>query len=265
MKVAFSKKNVRLVDVTAKRHWTWELAQTGDKKLTVTFKHGSDTYTFMAAIGRHGKLTAKVDHPVTKVTPSAPSAGSSTWVASSGARARASSLSTRATARAAAHMKAEEQMTDERRTTSTGAQKEYTKYTTLDEGVREKAAPRQSWRPRQLAPASSREPTAPLGSSRGGPLGPATPLGRRRPDRRGGIGIAAMMGLVANMEVADGHAKAVTPAKSSAVSAQRTAKGVAPGSRAAPGKVAAAKVKRPIVLTPHAVVHTVSAPSSGGY
>jgi hypothetical protein len=82
VKIAFSKKNVRLVDVTAKRHWTWELAQTGDKKLTVTFKHGSDKYTFMAAIGAHGKLTAKVDHPVTKVTPAAPSAGSSTWVAS---------------------------------------------------------------------------------------------------------------------------------------------------------------------------------------
>ena len=82
VKVAFSKKNVRLVDVTAKRHWTWKLAQTGDKKLTVTFTHGSDTYTFVAAVGSHGKLTAKVDHPVTKVIPAAPSAGSTSWVAS---------------------------------------------------------------------------------------------------------------------------------------------------------------------------------------
>ena len=82
VKVAFSKKNVRLVDVTAKRHWTWKLAQTGDKKLTVTFTHGSDTYTFVAAVGSHGKLTAKVDHPVTKVIPAPPSSGSTSWVAS---------------------------------------------------------------------------------------------------------------------------------------------------------------------------------------
>jgi uncharacterized membrane protein YgcG len=77
VKVAFSKKNVRLLDVTAKRNWTWKLAQTADTKLTVTFAHGSDTYTFAAALDRHGKLTAKVDHPVTKVTPAA----STSWVA----------------------------------------------------------------------------------------------------------------------------------------------------------------------------------------
>ena len=82
VKVAFSKKNVRLVDVTARRHWTWKLAQTGDKKLTVTFTHGSDTYTFVAVIGPHGKLTAKVDHPVTKVVPAPPPSGSTSWVAS---------------------------------------------------------------------------------------------------------------------------------------------------------------------------------------
>jgi hypothetical protein len=81
VKVAFSKKNVRLVDVTAKRHWTWKLAQNGDKKLTVEFTHGSDTYTFVAALDGHGKLTAKVDHPVTKVTPAASSGGSTSWVA----------------------------------------------------------------------------------------------------------------------------------------------------------------------------------------
>ncbi len=82
VKVAFSKKNVRLIDVTARRHWTWKLAQTGDQKLTVTFTHGSDTYTFVAAVGSHGKLTAKVDHPVTKVIPAAPSSGPTSWVAS---------------------------------------------------------------------------------------------------------------------------------------------------------------------------------------
>ncbi len=82
MKVAFSKTSVRLVDVSAKRHWKWELAQTGDKKLTVTFTHGSDTYTFVAVVGPHGRITARVDHPITKVTPAASSAGSTSWVSS---------------------------------------------------------------------------------------------------------------------------------------------------------------------------------------
>src|SRR5450756_1040543 len=82
VKVAYTKTGVRLVDVTAKRHWKWELAQTGDKKLTVTFKHDSATYTFVAVVGRHGKLTAKVDHPITKVTPAASSPSSASWVAS---------------------------------------------------------------------------------------------------------------------------------------------------------------------------------------
>jgi hypothetical protein len=79
-----------------------------------------------------------------------------------------------------------------------------------------------------------------------------------------GVGIAAMLGLVANMEMADVHAKAAAPtAPSAAKSAQRSVKGVRQGT-AAPGKVATAKQNRPIVLTPHAVVHTVAAPSSGG-
>ena len=79
-----------------------------------------------------------------------------------------------------------------------------------------------------------------------------------------GIGIAAMLGLVANMEVADGRTQSANPASSSALASQRTAKGVHQGAAAGPGKVAAAKVIRPIVLTPHAVVHTVSAPATGG-
>jgi len=82
VKVAFTKSSVRLVDVSAKRHWSWKLAQTGDRRLTVTFQHDSAIYTFVAAVGRHGNLTARVDHPVTKVTPAASSAGSTTWVAS---------------------------------------------------------------------------------------------------------------------------------------------------------------------------------------
>jgi len=80
VKVAFTKSSVRLLDVSAKRHWKWKLAQTGDKKLTVTFTHGSNTYTFVAIVGPHGKITARVDHPITKTTPAASSAGSTTWV-----------------------------------------------------------------------------------------------------------------------------------------------------------------------------------------
>jgi hypothetical protein len=79
VKVAFSKSSVRLVDVGARPHWTWELAQAQDDKLSVTFSHGSDAYTFTAALDAHGKLTAKVDHPVTRTTPAA-SSGSTAWV-----------------------------------------------------------------------------------------------------------------------------------------------------------------------------------------
>jgi hypothetical protein len=78
VKIAFSKKAVRFVDAGAKKHWTWKLAQTNDRKLTVIFSRGSDTYTFVAKVGRNGKLAAKVDHPVTKVVPSS-AAGSTSW------------------------------------------------------------------------------------------------------------------------------------------------------------------------------------------
>jgi len=82
VKVAYTKTGVRLVDVTAQQHWKWELAQTGDRKLTVTFRRDSATYTFVAVVAPHGKLTAKVDHPITKITPAASSASSASWVAS---------------------------------------------------------------------------------------------------------------------------------------------------------------------------------------
>ena len=81
VKVAVGKTSVRLADVTPKAHWTWKLSQSSDKKLTVTFAHGSDTYTFVAVVGGHGKLTARVDHPVTRTAPAAASSGSS-WVVS---------------------------------------------------------------------------------------------------------------------------------------------------------------------------------------
>jgi hypothetical protein len=83
VEVAFTKTSVRLVDVAAKRQWTWKLVQTGDRKLTVTFQHASSTYTFVAVVGRHGKLTARVDHPITEVAPAAAPASPASWVATS--------------------------------------------------------------------------------------------------------------------------------------------------------------------------------------
>jgi hypothetical protein len=79
VQIAFSDKAVRFVSASAERHWSWKLAQSVNGKLTVTFTHGSDTYTFVAQVGKNGKVTAKVDHPVTKVLPS--SGGGTTWTA----------------------------------------------------------------------------------------------------------------------------------------------------------------------------------------
>ena len=79
VEIAFSKKAVRFVSAGANKHWTWKLAQSGDQKLTVTFTRGSDSYTFAASVDAHGKLTAKVDHPVTKILPTASGGGSGTW------------------------------------------------------------------------------------------------------------------------------------------------------------------------------------------
>jgi hypothetical protein len=91
VRVAFSDKAVRFVDATAKDHWTWKLSQTTDRKLTVTFEHGADTYTFVAQVGDHGKVTARVDHPVTQVAPS--SGGSTTWTVAPAPAAAASPAS----------------------------------------------------------------------------------------------------------------------------------------------------------------------------
>ena len=91
VRIAFSKKAVRFVSAGANRHWTWKLAQSGDQKLSVTFTHGSDSYTFVASVDAHGRLSAKVDHPVTKVLPTA-SSSSGTW-ASAPAQAAASATS----------------------------------------------------------------------------------------------------------------------------------------------------------------------------
>ena len=88
VRIAFSKKAVRFVSAGADKHWTWKLAQSGDQKLSVTFTRGSDSYTFVASVDAHGRLSAKVDHPVTKVLPTASGGSSGTWAS---APARASS------------------------------------------------------------------------------------------------------------------------------------------------------------------------------
>ncbi len=63
---------LRLSDVSAKHGWKWTLTQTTDSRLTVTFKSGKRAYTFVALLGPHRTIKARVDHPVTKVLPSAP-------------------------------------------------------------------------------------------------------------------------------------------------------------------------------------------------
>ncbi len=70
-----------------------------------------------------------------------------------------------------------------------------------------------------------------------------------------------MAGLVANMEITAGHAQTAKVSTASLV-AQHAAKN--PHQGAVLGQLAVAKANKPIVLTPHAVVNTVSAPSSGG-
>ena len=120
--------------------------------------------------------------------------------------------------------------------------------------------------PRRTAPPldgpGSREPGAP---ERGA---------RRRSSVAGGriaaagIGIAAMLGLVANMQVSEGQTKAPAPAPTSPLATKGASKGLRSGV-VSPGKLAMAKVNKPIVLTPHTVVHSVggasSSGSSGGY
>ena len=82
-----------------------------------------------------------------------------------------------------------------------------------------------------------------------------------------GIGIAAMFGLVANMEVASSKAPAkpaadIGPAPT--LAALRAEQSIFLGPATQPGRIADAGKVRPIVLTPHAVVNTVGGGSSGG-
>jgi hypothetical protein len=81
VEVAVTKGGVRLVDVNARRHWRWTLAQTADRKLMVTFRAHSTTYKFMAVLGRHGTIVARVDQPITKVVAGATPAIPVSWSA----------------------------------------------------------------------------------------------------------------------------------------------------------------------------------------
>ncbi len=76
VEVAVSRRAVRLMGVKAQRHWKWSLTQTADKRLTVTFTSHGKTYLFLAKLGRHGAILARVEQPITRtvirVAPAAP-------------------------------------------------------------------------------------------------------------------------------------------------------------------------------------------------
>jgi len=76
--VAATKESLHLTDVSAEPGWRWALAQTGDTKLTVTFKSATDTYIFIATLDPDGALVAKVERPVTRAATSASSGSSGT-------------------------------------------------------------------------------------------------------------------------------------------------------------------------------------------
>jgi hypothetical protein len=73
--ISLIRSRVRLNDISAKRGWKWSLTQTTGSKLTVTFKRNAATYTFVAAMGKHDTIVARVDQPITKVMPAAASSG----------------------------------------------------------------------------------------------------------------------------------------------------------------------------------------------
>lgn len=106
----------------------------------------------------------------------------------------------------------------------------------------------------------------------GSPRAAAQPPRKRRGVAGGriaaaGIGIAAMVGLVANMEVASSKAPA-QPAPDTGPEPQlgtlRWEQNAFHGPATQPRRIADAGKVRPIVLTPHTVVNTVGGSSSGG-
>jgi len=77
--VTAGENGLRLVDVSAGPGWKWALAQTANGRLTVTFRSRSLTYKFLAVLGRNGTIVARVDQPVTKAAPAAPSGAVVAW------------------------------------------------------------------------------------------------------------------------------------------------------------------------------------------
>ncbi len=123
--------------------------------------------------------------------------------------------------------------------------------------------PRPSW-------TAKGDAAPPLGARAGG--ADARPPQKRRGVAAGriaaaGIGLAAMAGLVANMEVASGKAPSQPAADAGprpALGAVRWEQSAFHGPATQPGRIADAGKVRPIVLTPHTVVHTVGGGPSGG-
>jgi hypothetical protein len=81
LEVAVTKGGLRLLDVGARPHWKWTLAQSADRRLTVTFQSHSVTYKFMAVLGHHRTIVAHVDRPITRVVAGAAPAIPVTWSA----------------------------------------------------------------------------------------------------------------------------------------------------------------------------------------
>jgi hypothetical protein len=85
-----------------------------------------------------------------------------------------------------------------------------------------------------------------------------------------GAGIAAMLGLVAQMQVAGGSTAGAEPAAPApagptpSTALLRWEQGVHQGPATDPQRYAAADARKPIVLTPHTVVNTVGGSSSAG-
>ena len=88
------------------------------------------------------------------------------------------------------------------------------------------------------------------------------PAARRSRIAAVGIGVAAMVGLVSTMEVSGSHAQATAGA--SATAGPSLALDAAYHRAMALRRATAAALNRPIVLTPHTVVHAVGGSSSGG-
>lgn len=92
--------------------------------------------------------------------------------------------------------------------------------------------------------------------------------GRRHPAARAriaaaGIGVGAMVGLASQMDVTFSRAQPANATPLSTAASHRAL--VAANGRTAAKASATVKASRPIVLIVHAVVRTVSAPSTSGY